>query len=290
MPAQSYAIRRSARSPLAEALARWRRRALVFLVLAVVLCAGYLLWFRDLPMFKVRDVAVSGLTTSQAAQVRHDLERAARDMTALHVDIERLEEAAARYPVVAGLDVQSQLPDGLRISVTERPPAAVLEASDGGRLPVAGDGTVLEGVRADGVPSVPVQSLPRGDRVDDEQTRVAAAVAAAAPSPLSGEVARVVAPEGKPIEAQMSNGMAVIFGDAARLDEKWAAAAAALADPRVEGSVYLDVTLPERPVAGTAPVDVPAEPEPAAPEPAAPEPAAPAPEDGAAPDPQAPVP
>ena len=49
---------------------------------------------------------------------------------------------------------------------------------------------------------------------------------------------------------KLRNGPQIIFGDATRIDAKWAAAAAVLADSRAKGATYVDVRLPERPVAG----------------------------------------
>ncbi|MDQ3608473.1 MAG: hypothetical protein M3459_06190, partial [Actinomycetota bacterium] len=48
----------------------------------------------------------------------------------------------------------------------------------------------------------------------------------------------------------LRDGPVVHLGSADRLDAKWAAASAVLADPASRGAVYLDVRLPERPTAG----------------------------------------
>jgi hypothetical protein len=52
--------------------------------------------------------------------------------------------------------------------------------------------------------------------------------------------------------AQLQNGPAVYFGDAADLDAKWTAATRVLGDPNqgAAGASYIDVTDPERPAAG----------------------------------------
>jgi hypothetical protein len=41
-----------------------------------------------------------------------------------------------------------------------------------------------------------------------------------------------------------------VFGSRARLAEKWAAAARVVSDPKAAGAAYVDVRIPERPVAG----------------------------------------
>ena len=54
----------------------------------------------------------------------------------------------------------------------------------------------------------------------------------------------------KGLVAYLRNGPQVIFGSAKALDEKWAAAAAVLADGSSRGASYIDVRMPDRPVAG----------------------------------------
>jgi cell division septal protein FtsQ len=228
---------------------RWRRLVLL-LALVAALAAAYLLWFRDLPTFAIRSVEISGLTSSQAPQIEHDLERAARAMTTLHVDRGQLERAVRRYPVVADLRVRTDFPQRLRIGVRERPPGAVLEAPDGRTLPVAADGTALPGVAAGEVARIRVAELPGGARVSDGATALAVRVAAAAPQPLGAEIDSVEAVPGEPIAVRLRRGTEIRLGDGADLERKWAAAAAALADPEIAGAAYVDVTLPDRPVAG----------------------------------------
>jgi cell division protein FtsQ len=48
----------------------------------------------------------------------------------------------------------------------------------------------------------------------------------------------------------LRNGPLLEFGDSARARAKWIAAARVLGDPRGAGASYLDVRVPERPVAG----------------------------------------
>jgi hypothetical protein len=50
--------------------------------------------------------------------------------------------------------------------------------------------------------------------------------------------------------AYLSDGPQVILGSAADLDAKWIAAAAILSDSTSRGAEYVDVRLPDRPVAG----------------------------------------
>jgi cell division protein FtsQ len=72
----------------------------------------------------------------------------------------------------------------------------------------------------------------------------------------------------------LRNGPLLEFGDGVRARAKWIAAARVLGDPRGAGASYLDVRIPERPVAGRfddpgqeTPVDGQVLPDPAAPAP-----------------------
>jgi cell division protein FtsQ len=50
----------------------------------------------------------------------------------------------------------------------------------------------------------------------------------------------------------LQGGFRIEFGPRTRLHAKWAAALRVMADARAEGATYLDVRIPERPVAGGA--------------------------------------
>ncbi|MEA2347106.1 MAG: cell division protein FtsQ, partial [Thermoleophilaceae bacterium] len=242
--------RQQARRAPVGRLVKLRRWVVGLLILAVVLSAAYVFWFRDISWFQIRKVSVAGLTTSQAPQIERELERTAKDMTTLHVDLPELRRAVRAYPVVQAINAEPQFPTGLKIGIQERPPGAILETPDGHVMPVAADGTALPGVRAEGIARVSVLELPTGPRVTDPEAQVAVAVAAAAPKPLGASIASIQAADTEPISVKLQNGTELIFGDKGALDEKWAAAAAALADPDIGGAGYIDVTLPDRPVAG----------------------------------------
>jgi cell division protein FtsQ len=52
------------------------------------------------------------------------------------------------------------------------------------------------------------------------------------------------------VVAQLEDGTELVFGAPERLAAKWAAAARVLAAEDAEGATYVDVRIPERPVAG----------------------------------------
>jgi cell division protein FtsQ len=176
-------------------------------------------------------------------------------MTTLHVDHEALERAVAGFPVVRELEVTTDFPHGLRIHVVEHRPAAVA-VGDGGRVPVAADGTVLQGVPVEKrLPTVEVEGALGVEHLRDATALASAAIAGAAPAALRGRIKQVREHGGLGQVAQLREGPEVIFGDATRLRAKWAAASRVLADLEASGASYVDVRIPGRPAAGGLPAE-----------------------------------
>jgi cell division protein FtsQ len=208
------------------------------------------MWLRDSSLVAVSDVQVRGLSGGpESAAIRSALTSAARDMTTLHVRPERLRTAVSPYPIVKDLRVSSDFPHGLRIEVVEHDAVAAVEI-DGRRVPVAADGTLLRGRPANTqLVTLNIPSANGGGRLTSRHGRSAVAVMGAAPKDLRSFVAGVdFGPEG--LRVTLSNGPLLQFGDVTRARAKWTAVARVLGDPRAAGASYLDVRVPERPVAG----------------------------------------
>lgn len=219
-------------------------------VLAVVLAAGYMVWLRDSSLVAVEEVRVTGLTAPSSDRIEQALTAAAKNMTTLHVRRQELERAVAAFPVVQSMDVRADFPHGLHVRVIEHRPVAVLEAG-GGRVAVAGDGTVLPDVEARGqLPSVRAEGATVGGRLSGATARALVAVAGAAPAELLARAESVAASAGRGIVVDLRDGPELIFGDGSRPRAKWVAAAAVLAQESSQGASYLDLRIPERPAAG----------------------------------------
>jgi cell division protein FtsQ len=232
-----------------------RRRLVLAAAVALVLGSLYHFWLRDSSLVAVNDVTVTGLTTKEGPRIRAMFEAVAEDMTTLHVRTEELEEAARAFPVVGSIHVEPDFPHGLRIEVEERP-AAALVSVDGVPLPVAGDGTVLRGLRPpEGLPLLRMEKPATDGRVTDPQTLRALLIAGAAPAGFAQRIDRVGEGPEQGIVVELEDGPEVIFGDADYAIEKWTAAVRVLADADAAGATYIDVRLPERPVAGGLPVE-----------------------------------
>lgn len=281
MPALAASLRLAARASTRSGVRRGRlgrrtvRGLVVLCVLATVLGAGFL-WLRESSLVAVREVSVTGASSSQEARVREVLQRSALGMTTLAVREDELRAAVAPYASVADLQVDPSFPHRLSIEVVERTPAA-LAVSGATRVPVDGEGRLLRGVRPEaGLPVLRLDDLPSGGRIREPAPRAAIAILAGVPDPLRGRLERVATgPRG--LRLELREGPDLIFGSAVRSRAKWLAATRVLAASSAQGATYVDVRVPEWAAAGgvgplepeepvatptTTPPDEPANPQP----------------------------
>lgn len=229
--------------------ARRRTRVVLGITVLLVVLAPLAFWLRDSSLVRVQQVTVEGIQGREADQVRRALEAEGMEMTTLHVRENALLSAVAQYPVVRSLRTETDFPHGLRIVLNAYEPVAALRSSGGGLTAVASDGTLLRGSTTRDLPIVGVRSTPGGDRLGRGETLGAVQLLAAAPRALRSRIGRVYrGPRG--MAATMNDGPKLYFGGAARLDAKWGAAAAVLGHRTSRGASYVDLRIPERPVAG----------------------------------------
>jgi cell division protein FtsQ len=216
----------------------------------LVLAGGVWLWLRDSSLVAVKHVTVTGASGPDAARIRSALDAAARNMTTLDVHMDTLNTVVEPFPVVKGLDVSTQFPHGMRIRVIEEVPVGAI-TFDGRRIAVAADDTLLHDVRASPtLASIPMRVAPGGTRVSGA-TGQAVRVLSAAPAQLRSHVSEVTSTSTAGLVAQLRHGPSIYFGNDEHLRQKWAAAAAVLADSGSVGALYIDVTDPNRPAAGS---------------------------------------
>jgi cell division protein FtsQ len=237
---------------------RLRRFTLLALIVAAALGGLYYGWFRDSSLVKVSDVSVSGLTGPDADRVRKRLTEAGLQMTTLHVREDDLRRAVESEPSIRAVHATPDFPHGLRIDVTENLPVAAVSIPGSGRVPLAGNGTLMPGLESKApVPELRVQGQVRtgrngttAARIGDERVMRLVRVAAAAPPALLHRATSVEVRRGEGIVVVLRDGPRVMFGDDSRPAEKWHAAAGVLASKNAQGAAYVDVRLPDRPVAG----------------------------------------
>ena len=224
------------------------KRILAGVLVAACAVAGGWLWVRDSSLVAVRDVYVTGVSSSEGPQIRSALRNAALDMTTLHVREDALRTAVAQYPSIKGFDIDADFPRKLSIVVHERAAVAAIQSS-GATVAASRDGLVLHGMRARGLPTLRVRAAPAGQRVTDRRTLGALDVAGGVPAELRDRVARLWSgPRGLTLD--LRDGPDLVFGSGADASRKWAAALRVLADPSAAGATYLDLRVPERVAAG----------------------------------------
>ena len=222
----------------------------VGLAVAGLALIGGWLWLRDSSLVVVQRVIVTGASGRDASAIRSALITAAHDMTTLDVQTSKLNTAVSPFPVVKGLDVSTEFPHGLRIRVIEQIPVATV-VSNGRRIAVAGDGTLLRDVTpSHSLPTIAVRMPPGGSRLTDHTAREAVSVLAAAPYQLLADVDGVTTSQAHGVVVQLRGGPSLFFGDQSMLSAKWVAVAGVLADAGSDGAGYVDVTDPYRPAAG----------------------------------------
>jgi len=236
-------------------IAKGRVRLRVWLVLGVVgtlaVLGGAWVWLRDSSLVAVERVTVTGAAGPDAGQIRSALGLAARNMTTLDVHLSQLRTAVAPYPVVKDLRVSTQFPHGMRIRVIELLPVGALTAG-GETIAASADGTLVHDVPTGSLPAVPVQSLPGGSRVTNQNALSALELLADAPSRLEPRISQVTTSPPHGLVVQLRSGPNIYFGPPGDFQAKWGAAAAVLAAPGSTSATYIDVSDPERPAAGVS--------------------------------------
>jgi cell division protein FtsQ len=220
-------------------------------VTAVGLAAAYYGWFRDSSLVAVRDVRVQGVQGADRDRIVSALTRAAREMTTLHLQPERLGAAVRTFPTVASVSADPDFPHALTIHVTEREPALVVRAGDR-EIPAASDGTLLPGVDVRGeLPVISADGPSQAGRLTGDALQEALVVGAV-PAPLRPLIEGISMDATYGVVVTLRGGIGLRFGTGRRASAKWRAAAAVLADPGLTGLSYLDVRVPQRPAASGA--------------------------------------
>jgi cell division protein FtsQ len=237
---------------------RPRPRTLLIAGVALVLLLVGWFWLRDSSLVAVKTVEVTGVDGAQGARIRAALDDAARSMTTLHVRRHALDTAVEPYSLVKRIEVAADFPHTMRIHVVTNVAVGAVTV-DGQRIAVTSDGTLLRDVTAaDALPDIPVSSAPGGSRVAEPDARAAVATLGAAPPALRSRVEGIVTTPTHGLTLKLAHGPVLWFGSGERLDAKWAAAAAVLADADAAGATTIDVTAPERPAVGGLPDGAPA--------------------------------
>ena len=226
-----------------------RRRLVVAAIGLIALYGGYTLWFRNLSWFAIHDVTIEGATTNER-QIKAAVERAAQGMTTLHLNDGDLRSAVAQFPTVAAVGASTSFPHGLTVRIAERLPVAIARIA-GREVAVSADGYLLNGASFDAKDLPKIEGAgAHGARLNSD-AGAQAAILGATPAPLKDRLTSSSWDESQGgVVIQLRGGPELRFGDGSRGAAKWAAVAAVLSSAQRGAPSYLDVSVPERPVAG----------------------------------------
>jgi hypothetical protein len=232
-----------------------RSLLVAFAVLGGVLLA--LVAARETPLFGVRTIEVTGASPGVERQVARTLaDRRGDSLVGLDLDAARTDVAA--LPTVAAVAFDRAYPNTLRVTVVpERPVAVVRQGASA--FVVSERGRVIAHVPRTRRPElariwvardVPLEP---GAIVDGDLRTAVGAVAPLAGVRFPGRVVSVATGDDE-LTLRLGSGLELRLGEPAHVDLKLAVAGRIL--PLLpEGSGYLDLSVPDRPVAGPVGLD-----------------------------------
>jgi cell division septal protein FtsQ len=233
-------------------------RALVWIGAIVVLVALIYLVARDSSMFAVTRIEVKGAPPAVASQARLAL-RFVDGHSLLRLDGAGVVAALERLPSVHRATYDRDFPHTLRIRIVPERPVAVLRRGIDSWL-VSARSRVIVKVRRGAFATLPRIWLGRAAVVElgavlrDPSAEVGSqALSSFKDAGLGARISFVKATDDR-LVAGLRTGLELRFGPPVDLELKLAVARAVLptlAAPSGGGPRYLDVTVPERPVAGT---------------------------------------
>ena len=230
-------------------------RSILAGLLLLAAAAGLYAAARETSAFAVRQVAVEGASPEVAAEVRRAL-APALGVSLLALDGDDLARRLEAVPMVSSATFDRSFPNTLSITVVPEVPVAVLRQGTSSWL-VAARGRVVAELQRGARPLLPRVWLARdvdvtlGEQVRGPALRAVATVAPLVETPLPGRVGTVVATPTE-LTLELRSGLELRLGNMRDLAVKLEVARRVL--PALAGeSGYLDVSVPDRPVAGREP-------------------------------------
>lgn len=226
---------------------RRRRRAIIATTMAVVLLlvAGFLTAI-FLPSLQLQQVTVAGLGYVEEDQVRDSVEQYRGDSVLLLPDSE-IAEAVGAVPGVHSVDVERDWPDGVRVTVTEETPVALLTKTDGTTAVLDAQGQELPAAAGEGASLVPL-AVDDGSADPEGAATAMSEVLASVPDSLRGSVQEVTASSASDVRLVLAleddGTKSVVWGDAEDAELKAKVVQALVGEPGTE----IDVSSPVAPV------------------------------------------
>lgn len=226
---------------------RRRRRAIIagVLVTALVLvAAGVTAIF--LPALQVQQIQVEGTGYLEQEEVQAAVQPHTGGSILL-LPTGRITQSVAEVPGVDTVEVERSWPDGVRVSVTEVAPIALLTMTDGSTAVIGAEGQQLPEAAGEGAALVPL-TVGGGAGDPEGAAQAMAEVLAEMPEPLRGSVQEVTASSASDVTVMLAledgGTKEVVWGDAQDAELKAEVVEALLGQP---GTV-IDVSSPAAPV------------------------------------------
>ena len=233
-------------------------RALTIGIALLSIAAGLYGVARETSMFAVHSIQVEGAPPSVAAQAQNAL-RSFAGTSLLRLKGAAVVRRLEALPTVLSATYDRDFPHTLRVRLVLEQPVAVLRRGLSSWL-VSGRGRVIASVDPKRYPRLPriwlaaTTQVERGTILDDQSGGAAArALAVLASSPVERRVLWASVRDGS-LTAGLRSGLELRFGPLSDLRLKLAIAGSILPSlaPRAAGGPsYLDLAVPDRPVAGT---------------------------------------
>ena len=225
------------------------------ILLAFAILLGSLVaWFgaRETGMFAVRTLDVEGAPPAVAVSVHKRL-AANTGTSLLKLDLGAAQRAVEALPTVAGVTFDRAFPHTLRITIVPERPVAIVRQGPDSYL-VSARGRVIASSGRHGHPKLARIWIKRdvhlaaGEFAEGDLLTAVAAVAPLAGSHFPGRVISVTT-AADTLTMTLRSGLELRLGEPLDVGLKLAVAATVI--PRLsEGTTYLDVAVPDRPVAG----------------------------------------
>jgi cell division protein FtsQ len=233
------------------------RQLLVTLAVAAAVLAFLYLAARETSLFALRTLEISGAPPA----VRAEVERAAGaylGKSLVSLDRDELRTRLEALPTVRSIRYDRAFPHTLRLFVVPEQPAAVARSGADSWL-VSARGRVIGKVAPGDLPLMPRiwidGALAPGNVLRERSARLALSAVTELPGDFPVAVRRVKAHDGR-ITLLLAGGAKVRLGDRSALPLKLAAAARVLRvlSPEERSALgYLDLSVPDRPVAADKP-------------------------------------
>jgi cell division protein FtsQ len=217
---------------------RWVRRVLVLLVAGSLGLGVWAVGWST--VLGVRQVSVTGEHRASAQQITQAA-KVPMNHPLLRVDLQGIAHRVAQVPTIAHVSVTRRWPHGIRISVVERVPVAVVRRG--------GDRRLIDATGVDFAPAPDQTTYPFLDldvaSASREDVRAGLAVLHSLPTSVARQLSSLVVIEATDVRLHLDDDSIVYWGSAANAQAKGVVLAALrLANP---GAKTFDVSAPNAP-------------------------------------------